>query len=186
MAKVHDMGGIPCGKAVPRSGSEGDVFEEEWHSKALALTLAAGFLGKWNIDASRHSRESLPRDEYLTLSYYEVWLAALANLIVESGLADAGELTAPHTSAAAAARPSAVKPEKAVALLGKGSPASRTLAQTPRFQAGQAVRTHFPHGNRFVENGHTRLPVVRPGSERQNPQGAGASCSAGFKCALPG
>ena len=51
---------------------------------ALALTLAAGALGHWNIDISRATREALPA--YARLSYYEIWFLALEQLLRERGL----------------------------------------------------------------------------------------------------
>jgi len=41
----------------------------------LALTLAMGTTGLWNIDASRAARETLA--DYRELSYYQIWLAGL-------------------------------------------------------------------------------------------------------------
>ena len=43
--KPHDMGGLPGGAIVPDFGKEA-VFKEGWHGRALALTLAAGALGR--------------------------------------------------------------------------------------------------------------------------------------------
>ena len=42
----------------------------------LALTLAMGASGAWNIDMSRSARETLPA--YARLTYYEIWFEALA------------------------------------------------------------------------------------------------------------
>jgi nitrile hydratase len=49
------------------------TFKYEWHAKAWAITLAAGGLGEWNLDISRHYRECLPPKDYMNYSYYEKW-----------------------------------------------------------------------------------------------------------------
>ena len=86
MTRVHDMGGrYGDGKINPDLGKE-DVFKAKWHARALAVTLASGSLKKWNLDMSRHARECLPPKEYATFSYYEKWISALANLLVEKGV----------------------------------------------------------------------------------------------------
>ena len=91
MTRVHDMGGrFGDGPVIP--DPEGEVFHDDWHGRALALTLAAGALGQWNLDISRHARERLGPD-YNRFSYYEKWIAATADLLVENGVLDASELT---------------------------------------------------------------------------------------------
>ena len=89
--KPHDMGGQPAGPVLPDFDGE-PVFKQAWHGRALALTLAAGALGKWNLDASRNARERLPAKDYQRFSYYEKWLAGLANLLVQHQLVSRDEL----------------------------------------------------------------------------------------------
>ena len=89
--KTHDMGGQPGGP-IPIDPPEGPVFAEDWQARALAITVAAGGLGKWNLDSSRHARERLPAADYQAYSYYEKWLAGLATLLVETGLVSTDEL----------------------------------------------------------------------------------------------
>jgi len=59
MTRAHDMGGR-FGDGPVRPELENVVFDSYWHARALAITLACGSLGLWNIDASRHARECLP------------------------------------------------------------------------------------------------------------------------------
>src|SRR5207244_10033593 len=76
MNGVHDMGGMHgLGPVEPEPNEP--VFHHDWERKAFALTMAAGFLGKWNIDMGRYARELMPGPEYLTTSYYEHWLYGL-------------------------------------------------------------------------------------------------------------
>ena len=85
MSRVHDMGGrFGDGPVCPEP--EQPVFHADWHKRALALTLAAGALGQWNLDVSRHARERLAPQDYARFTYYEKWLAALADLLVDTGV----------------------------------------------------------------------------------------------------
>ena len=87
---IHaDLGGRP-GFGVVMPEPEGDLFHADWERQALALTLAVGATGSWNIDQSRAARETLP--DYLKLSYYQIWLAALEKLLQERGLASSDEI----------------------------------------------------------------------------------------------
>ena len=92
MSRIHDMGGrFGDGAVTPDFGQE-PVFKEEWHGRSLALTLASGFLGQWTLDEGRHMRESLSPNDYMRFSYYEKWLAGLANLLVEKGVVSSEDL----------------------------------------------------------------------------------------------
>ncbi len=54
-----DLGGKPgYGRVVPEP--EGELFHADWEPGVLALTLAMGATGAWNIDMSRAARETLP------------------------------------------------------------------------------------------------------------------------------
>ena len=53
-----DLGGQNGhGPVVPEA--EGELFHAAWEPRALALTLAMGATGSWNIDMSRSARETL-------------------------------------------------------------------------------------------------------------------------------
>ena len=99
MSRVHDMGGR-FGDGPVRPDPEGaPVFAEDWHARALAVTLAAGALGQWTLDRSRFQREALAPAEYARFSYYEKWVAGLAELLVAQGVVTRDELAgAPPTS----------------------------------------------------------------------------------------
>jgi len=188
MTRVHDMGGrfgdgpvVPDAPVAPGAPDAPDapVFATEWHARALALTLACGALGQWNIDISRHARERLSPKDYTDFSYYEKWIAALADLLVERGVLTEDDLTgadltshgtgqrpeqgtrgdAPHPLAARALQADAV-----AAVLAKGGPANRDCDIAPRFSPGQAVRCRHPSDNCLVDGGHTRLPAYAAGA----------------------
>src|SRR6266508_5307956 len=91
MNGAHDLGGMHGFGPVAIERDE-PVFHHEWERRAFAITLAAGFLGKWNIDMSRYAREQMPPAEYLASTYYEHWLFGLEKLLDDTRLVNRGEL----------------------------------------------------------------------------------------------
>ncbi len=152
MNGAQDLGGQHgFGPVAPETDEP--VFHAEWEKTALAITVLMGPIGGWNIDQSRSARESLPPATYLSISYYEIWIAALARLLVERGLATADELVsgmplAPRLPIAAAIGPADVTP-----MLARGAPTQREVSREPRFAVGDWVRTRVMN-----PAGHTRLP----------------------------
>jgi nitrile hydratase len=168
MTRVHDMGGrFGDGPVVPEPqgpDNQGVVpFKDDWHKAALSLTVATGGLGKWNIDISRHAREKLSPQDYARFSYYEKWIAALADLLVDTGVVTREELAAGQALSLVNDAPQ-VTAKKMAAILARGGPASRPSAVAPLFQVGQDVRTLRPASNRLVDGGHTRLPDYAAGA----------------------
>ena len=159
-----DLGGqAGHGAVVPEP--EAEPFHDAWEARALALTLAMGATGSWNIDISRAARETLPN--YAELSYYEIWVAGLLRLLAERGLVSADELTGGRALQPAASVKRVLQAAHVAAGLAAGSPTLRAAAEAPRFGVGQAVRTRAapaPH--------HTRLPRYARGKrgviERQH------------------
>ena len=145
-----DLGGQPgFGPVAPEP--EGELFHAAWEPRALALTLAMGATGSWNIDASRAVRETLPG--YRDLSYYQVWLGALEQLMLQRGQVFPDEVASGrmHRPAAPVAR--VLQAQNVPAVLARGSPTERPEPGPARFVIGQAVRMHLGKVNH-----HTRLP----------------------------
>ena len=162
--RVHDMGGNGIRARLPLSRSECAVFEESWHARALAVTLAAGALGEWNLDSSRHARESLSPSDYLEMSYYERWLAALANLLVERNLVTEEELADPDGCEQRDEPDSrCLRSANVGKLLSSGGPTLRHCDSPFRFKVGDLVATRNPAENTFHSGGHTRLPAYAQG-----------------------
>ena len=92
MSRVHDMGGRFGDGAIDPTEPD-EVFPQDWHGRALALTLAAGGLGQWNLDISRHARECLSPQDYARFGYYEKWIAGLTDLLVDNGVVTQEELS---------------------------------------------------------------------------------------------
>lgn len=156
MSRVHDMGGrFGDGPVMPDFGDE-PVFKEEWHARALAITLAAGSLGQWNLDVSRHARECLSPMDYGSFSYYEKWISALADLLEAQGVLDRNELLS-ETDETHPLAERALKAQAVAGVLSKGGPTEREIEEAPKFAIGQRVITRRAE-NQFVSGGHTRLP----------------------------
>ena len=164
MTRIHDMGGRFGDGAVVPEREDDPVFHEDWHARALALTLAGGALGQWNIDIGRYARECLPPADYARFSYYEKWLGGLVGCLIDAGLVREEELSgsvSPQDSPAASRRLIA---EDVATLLAKGGPADRPTDIAPMFEIGDAVVTRKITANRLVEGGHTRLPAYAAGA----------------------
>ena len=161
MSRVHDMGGRYGDPAVTPEPQGMVPVGADWQRKALALTIAAGGLGAWSIDTSRHARESLSPKDYARFSYYEKWIAALADLLVEKGLVTPEELAA-GSAAPAPPHPKLFRAEAVGPALARGTPYTRA-GENPRFRVGDRVRTRLPARNAEIPGGHTRLPAYAAG-----------------------
>ena len=60
----------------------------------MALTIAMGAHGLWNVDMSRYARENRDPLGYLEDSYYERWLYGLEVLLERNGLVTRDEIVA--------------------------------------------------------------------------------------------
>lgn len=163
MTRPHDMGGrFGDGPVIPEA--ETPIFHEEWHKRALAITLACGSLGLWNIDISRHAREKLAPCDYASFSYYEKWLAALADLLVETGAVTATELREGAAGAPSPLGKSCLKAGEVAAVLARGGPSTRTGGAPAQFAPGDRVLVRTQPENLLVPGGHTRLPAYLAGA----------------------
>ena len=158
MSRLHDMGGrFGDGPVAPDFGQE-PVFKEEWHGRALALTVASGFLRQWNLDEGRHARECLAPMDYTAFSYYEKWLAGLTDILVAKGLVTPEELSTGQAALDVSDVAQHKLTQESVAeSLARGGPSERQTDETPKFALGEQVTT-ISAGNRSVAGGHTRLP----------------------------
>ena len=151
MNGVHDMGGMHGMGPVVIEKDE-PVFHASWEARVYALQRATGFLGKWNVDMSRFSRERMPPAEYLAVTYYERWLFGLQTLLVEQGLATAPELATGRAATKAGDVTVLRAPDVAARMPGRLS--ARVDADVPsKFKPGDLVVAR-----RINPVGHTRLP----------------------------
>jgi nitrile hydratase beta subunit len=158
MRGPHDLGGmVGFGPVAPEPNEP--IFHAEWEKRALGVVLANGAIGEWSIDQSRAGRERLPPVAYWTLSYYEIWLAGMAELLKERGLVSLDELATGHSEGPP--RKVAGKKLNAAdvpAVLARGSPYTRPVTKPAKFSVGDKIKT-VPQ----THGGHTRLPGYATG-----------------------
>ncbi|MDG4851651.1 MULTISPECIES: nitrile hydratase subunit beta [unclassified Mesorhizobium] len=148
----QDLGGqMGFGPVAPETDEP--YFHVAWERRALGVTLTAGAMGAWNIDESRHARESLHPADYYSSSYYQIWIQALEVLLKRHGFVTERDLAAGKAVDPAATPKRVLKAADVPAVLAKGGPCDRPVAAPARFQAGDRVRT-----KNFSPTGHTRLP----------------------------
>jgi nitrile hydratase subunit beta len=151
MNGVHDMGGMQgFGKVEPEPDEP--VFHAPWEGRVLAMHRAMGYIGLWNIDINRFTRERMPPDLYLASSYYKKWAISLEDLCVRYGLLGRDELAAGHAIHDAKAVARTLTAANAAKVLSRNS-FERPAPQSARFKPGDQVRTRNVH-----PTGHTRLP----------------------------
>lgn len=152
MNGLHDLGGMHgFGSVIPER--EGLLFKDDWHRRALALTLAMGASGKWTLDESRFARESLPPKDMISLTYYERWIAALTALLYRYELVSDAELQTGRPDPNAPKTSPALLAKNVPDVLARGAPVTRPLNNNPRFKIGDKVRTLC-----INPSTHTRLP----------------------------
>lgn len=150
-----DLGGS-VGHGPIEHEPESVVFHHGWEAKALALTLAAGAPGGWNIDMSRAARETLP--DYADLTYYEIWTAALERLVVDHGLVTVAELATGRADGPGDDSKRVLRAAQVAEAMRRGGPSERTIDAPARFAVGDRVRTR----SGSVDH-HTRLPAYVAG-----------------------
>ena len=92
MPGVHDRGGWPDETPIDRS--EHDLALWEQRTDAMMRLLSSPRRKVIRVDELRRAIESLDRERYETMSYYQRWLFALETLMVEKGIVTREELEA--------------------------------------------------------------------------------------------
>jgi hypothetical protein len=82
----HDMGGLPAGRVEP---TEHDY--AEWERRVDALSILMGERGV-TVDQRRKNIEMLPPAEYDAMSYYERWIVALTQSLIQHGIISTADL----------------------------------------------------------------------------------------------
>lgn len=152
MNGAQDMGGLD-GFGPVRPEVDEPVFHAEWERRAFALTLAMATPGGWNIDMSRFARENRSPANYLSKSYYQIWLAGLEQLMEERGLISHEEIESGRAIQPRRTDVRVLAPENVAAVLRKGGPTERDTTTKPLFAIGDRVRA-----KNIQREGHTRLP----------------------------
>lgn len=152
MNGAHDMGGLHGFGPVKPEPDE-PPFHAEWERRIFALTLAMGRPGGWNLDMSRAARESLSPIEYLSKSYYEIWLVGLQKLMAERGLLTEDEVVAGRILHGVKAVTRTLSPDDVANVVNGGVPTVREASASARYGTGDRVRARNMHLHT-----HTRLP----------------------------
>ena len=151
MNGVHDMGGYQCFGSVDPDDQH--AYHCEWEKQILAITVAMGATGTWNLDESRAARESLPAPFYLSAGYYKIWLAGLESLLLTHGLASKDELTSGITATPITKLKRKLVSHDVASVLARGAPVDRPALTDARFCVGNKVQVRNLH-----QPTHTRLP----------------------------
>ena len=152
---LADLGGL-TGMGIVEPEPNEPVFHGNWESTVFALTVAMGATGSWNIDMSRRSRETLP--DYLSLSYYQIWVKGLCKLLTEQGLATDEEIHVGQMLCPALPVKRVLTAPMVAGVLAKGAPTNRARASPANFSIGDRVQTSQAQANH-----HTRLPAYARG-----------------------
>jgi hypothetical protein len=89
MRSHHDMGGLPAERVVP---AEHDFALWEKRVDALMTLLSSRSEKLLRVDELRRNIEALGPDAYDKMSYYERWMSAICNTLLQRGVITADEL----------------------------------------------------------------------------------------------
>ena len=164
MNGIHDMGGMHGFGSIVREENE-PVFHHAWEGRVYAIRMVArvsiprSFRHALESKNFRYAIERMNPAHYLALSYYERWLYAQTQELIEAGLLTQAELDdclAYFRSHPGAAPPRRTDPELVQRVLAAAfAPASQRKATDirPAFAIGDSVKARNMH-----PTGHTRLP----------------------------
>jgi hypothetical protein len=83
----HDMGGLPAG---PVERNEHDY--AAWERRVDAMSVVLLTKKRVTVDERRRAIETLAPQDYDALSYYERWVIALGQTLIQRGLITTNEL----------------------------------------------------------------------------------------------
>jgi nitrile hydratase len=92
MPAVHDLGGKDVHDPIDRGADDVNFFARR--VTALVNLLRDSRRRAFQTDEFRRSIESLPPEQYLSLSYYEKWIQALRRLLVQKEILSDEEIEA--------------------------------------------------------------------------------------------
>ena len=148
MNGAHDMGGMQdMGPIAPQKDQR--VFRAEWERRIFALFNAVDV--EWPY--RRTQIELIPPAEYLRMSYYERWLAALPQILIKTGMASATEIESGKASSGTNTKWHVLTvAEVATWDVPDAAPPAEITMQS-QLHVGQRVRAR-----NLNPEGHTRLP----------------------------
>jgi nitrile hydratase beta subunit len=148
MNGIHDMGGMQDMGPVRREKDE-PVFHAPWEKRMFALFNAVDL--EWPV--RRSQIDLIPPADYLRVSYYERWLAALGPLLTKAGMVTQAEIDSGQAVGEPSKKWHVLSVADVATWIVPGSEAGAKPAATARFRVGQRVRA-----KNMNPVGHTRLP----------------------------
>jgi len=167
------MGGMHgFGPVIPERDEP--VFHAEWERRMFALALAMMGRRAFNVDEFRRTIERMPPHQYLASTYYERWMYALENLLIEKGVIQRTEIDVVMAAVRAGASPPRAPVDAAghesdgpVPKVG-GEDDSASLAEAlgggaRSLRHDKSYRPRFKAGDRVIARNinpehHTRIP----------------------------
>ncbi|MEM7346238.1 MAG: nitrile hydratase subunit beta [Chloroflexota bacterium] len=155
MNSIHDLGGMHGFGKIPYEADE-PVFHAPWEGRVYAMSMYAAVAVPGGF---RYMIEKMDPTSYLNASYYEKWLHARTQGMLEKGIFTQEELDAKiqHFRENPAAHPPIIidpkRVEKALHALFEQQPPDPQKPELPKFKVGDIVRAKNMH-----PVGHTRLP----------------------------
>ena len=89
--KVNDIGGLPAG---PVCQDEHPSTLHEKRVDALLRILSGPKLEAFSVDAMRRAIESNTEEDYRNLGYYDKWIRAVRDLVIEQQVLSRDEIEA--------------------------------------------------------------------------------------------
>ena len=148
MNGIHDMGGMQDMGSVQREKAE-PVFHAPWERRMFALFNALDV----NWPERRREIELIPPADYLRMSYYERWLAAIEPLMTNAGMLTPEEIESGRVIGGANKTWHVLTAAEAVASIAPSHEKRASPTVSARFQVKQRVRAR-----NLNPVGHTRLP----------------------------
>lgn len=88
---MHDLGGLPAG-TIDRTEHQNDFWEQRVDALQRALALLDPPLV--STDELRRAIEGIGAQAYDAMSYYERWITAITEVLLEKGVVSVDELSA--------------------------------------------------------------------------------------------
>lgn len=89
MPRIHDRGGWPDPNSIDRSEHELLMWEKQVLAMMNELVSQAQI---FNSDEARRAIEDIEPEAYESLHYYERWMVAIENLLVQKGILTRAEI----------------------------------------------------------------------------------------------
>lgn len=81
LRRWHDMGGAPAGP-IPQNEHDFAM----WEKRVDALMILGWAKGHFTVDGLRRALEDMGESAFETMSYYERWIAAINQNLIEDGV----------------------------------------------------------------------------------------------------